>query len=156
MENKDLITKFYTAFSGGDVKTMTECYHEEVTFQDPAFGKLIGERAKNMWKMLLSQKTDDTGSITFKNIVATNSSGSAEWRAEYLFGEKNRQVVNHVTASFKFKDGKIIEHTDDFNMWKWSKQALGLPGFLLGWTPAMKKKIQENVNAKLDEFIEQN
>ena len=41
-------------------------------------------------------------------------------------------------------------------MWKWSKQALGLPGFLLGWTPAMKKKIQENVNAKLDEFIEQN
>jgi hypothetical protein len=29
-------------------------------------------------------------------------------------------------------------------IWKWSKQALGIPGHLLGWTGYMQKKINEN------------
>jgi hypothetical protein len=37
-----------------------------------------------------------------------------------------------------------MRHTDDFDIWKWSKQALGIPGHLLGWTGYMQKKINEN------------
>ena len=153
MNNKDLVVKFYTAFSEGNAKSMTECYHHDVVFQDPAFGKLTGDRAKNMWHMLLSNKTNDSGGVTFKNIIVNDSKVSAEWRAEYLFGEKKRPVVNNVTANFKFRDGKIIEHIDDFDVWTWSKQALGLSGLLLGWTSFLKNKIQQNANAKLDEYI---
>jgi hypothetical protein len=53
-------------------------------------------------------------------------------------------VINRIRAEFFFKDGLIIRHTDDFDIWKWSKQALGIPGHLLGWTGYMQKKINEN------------
>jgi hypothetical protein len=32
-----------------------------------------------------------------------------------------------------------MKHTDDFDIWKWSKQALGIPGHLLGWTTVVKE-----------------
>jgi hypothetical protein len=52
-------------------------------------------------------------------------------------------VINRIRAEFFFKDGLIMKHTDDFDIWK-SKQALGIPGHLLGWTGYMQKKINEN------------
>jgi len=131
---------------------MLECYHEDIVFQDPAFGTLTGKRACQMWKMLLSKKDSDL-KITFKNITANQTTGSAEWTARYTLSDNNRKVVNHITANFKFKDGKIVEHVDSFDVWKWSKQALGLPGYLMGWTPFMKTKIQQKLNRRLDNFI---
>ena len=57
MEPQDLIEKFYSAFARLDEETMVECYSDQVKFEDPAFGVLKGERAKNMWRMLCkSQK----------------------------------------------------------------------------------------------------
>lgn len=152
MNNKDLIKKFYTSFSEGRIKEMMECYHEDILFQDPAFGKLQGERAIKMWEMLVSQKSAHT-KISFGNIQATTDHANARWIAEYRFGKKKRKVVNNVNAVFKIKDGKIIEHHDTFDLWKWSKQALGTSGYLLGWTPYMKTKIQQSTNKKLDAFI---
>lgn len=148
-----LIEKFYTSFSKGNAQEMISCYHKNVAFKDPAFGRLEGDRAKNMWRMLLSQKSETT-KIHFENIKASKETGSAKWVAEYLFGDKKRKVVNHVQAKFKFKDGLIIEHIDSFNMWTWSKQALGFSGYLLGWTPLLKSKIQKTTNQNIDEFLE--
>jgi hypothetical protein len=39
-------------------------------------------------------------------------------------------------------------------LWKWTKQAMGAPGYLLGWTPFFKNKIQATTNSRLDKFIE--
>lgn len=152
MNPEQLINKFYTSFAEGNWNGMTSCYHDDIMFQDPAFGQLTGERAKKMWEMLLSQKNETT-KITFANVQTTADIASAKWTAEYIFGEKKRKVINNVTAKFKFKDGKIIEHIDSFNMWKWSKQALGMPGYLLGWTSFMKNKVQKSTNQKLDTYI---
>ena len=153
MDNQELIRNFYTSFSSGNVKGMLDCYHEDVVFQDPVFGKLNGERAFKMWEMLLSQKKEDT-KISFNNIHSTLEEGKANWVAEYVYGDKKRPVVNRVTAKFKFKGGKIIEHLDDFDLWNWTRQALGFSGYLLGWTPFMKNKIQQTTNNKLNEFIQ--
>lgn len=152
MDNKEIIKKFYTSFSKGNVKGMLECYHKDIVFQDPVFGKLKGERAVKMWEMLLSQKKEDT-KINFDNIQATTKNGKANWVAEYIYGDKKRRVVNRVSANFKFKDGKIIEHFDTFDLWEWTKQALGITGFLIGWTPYMKNKIQLTTNKRLNEFM---
>ena len=152
MNNTETIKKFYTSFSNGNVNEMLECYHKDIVFQDPVFGELKGERAFKMWEMLLSQKKEDT-IISFNTIEATNETGKVNWVAKYLYGEKKRKVINNVSARFKFKDGKIIEHFDTFNLWKWTKQALGISGFLIGWTPFMKNKIQQTTNNKLDDFI---
>lgn len=150
MQKKDLITKFYTAFTNKDSKAMNECYHKNIVFQDPAFGRLEGERAMKMWEMLMS-RPGAGATVSFNNTEANEETGSANWRAEYLYAKRN--VVNEVSASFKFRDGLIIEHTDSFDIWKWSKQALGPAGALLGWSGFMKNKIQKTTNGQLDKYI---
>lgn len=153
MSHSDLIKQFYTSFSKGDAKGMIECYHKDIKFEDPAFGVIKGERACSMWKMLLSQKKGDL-KVTFKNIETDKEEGKAYWEAEYLYGEQQRKVVNKVFASFKFKDGLIIEHIDTFDVWKWTKQAMGAVGYVLGWSSFMKSKIQQETKRKLDVFME--
>ncbi len=152
MKNSDTITKFYTAFSAGDSNGMVECYHENIVFKDPVFGTLKGQRAAKMWQMLLAQKNSDT-TITFEITETTADTAKANWVATYNYGKKKRKVVNKVSADFKFKDGKIIAHTDTFDLWKWTKQAMGAPGYLMGWTGFMKSKIQKTTNKRLDAFI---
>ena len=58
MDNKELIKKFYSSFSSGNIEVVIECYHEEIIFQDPAFGELKEDDAENMWRMLLKKFTD--------------------------------------------------------------------------------------------------
>ncbi len=48
--------------------------------------------------------------------------------------------MNKIKAHIRIADGKIIEHTDEFDIYKWSRQALGLPGILLGWSGYLKIK----------------
>jgi len=90
--------------------------------------------------------------INFENVVTDEQKGSAQWTAHYTFSPTGKKVINKVSAKFEFKDGKIIKHTDEFDMWKWSKQALGLKGYLLGWSDFMKNKIQKQANARLKKF----
>jgi hypothetical protein len=49
-------------------------------------------------------------------------------------------VINIIQAHFHFQDGLIIKHTDDFDVWKWSKQALGIKEFYLVGLAICKKK----------------
>ncbi|MDO6492994.1 MAG: nuclear transport factor 2 family protein [Cellulophaga sp.] len=152
MTNKELIQKFYTSFSNADIKGMLSCYHDDITFTDPAFGTLQGNRAKAMWQMLLSRSNGGT-QITFNSITTNKNKGSVHWKAVYTYGSKKRKVTNNITANFTFLDGKIIEHVDTFNLWNWSKQALGISGYLLGWSSFFKSKIQTKTNNLLDTFI---
>ena len=47
-------------------------------------------------------------------------------------------MVNDVRATFRIEDGLIVDHVDGFSFWKWSRQALGTKGLLLGWTPFLR------------------
>lgn len=152
MNHEEIIKNFYTSFANGDYLGMVKHYHEDIIFQDPAFGELRGEKAGKMWEMLLSRK--DSGlKVSFSNVQADDESGSADWKAVYAYGPQKRQVINQVQARFVFKNGKIVEHIDSFDIWKWSRQALGPIGSLMGWTPFMKRKIQSMANHRLDGFI---
>jgi hypothetical protein len=64
------------------------------------------------------------------------------WIASYNFSKNSQLLI--ASAPFYFQDGLIIRHTDDFDIWKWSKQALGLTGYLFGWTGFMQNKIHTN------------
>lgn len=151
--NENLIAKFYTAFANADAKTMSECYHPNVHFIDPAFGLLKEEQVSKMWKMLLLKSKGDI-KIEFSNIKADEFSGSARWVATYKFNKTNRKVVNQVSAEFLFQDGLIIKHTDNFDVWKWSKQAFGITGYLLGWTGFFQNKVREQALLSLKKFQE--
>jgi ketosteroid isomerase-like protein len=149
MDHAQLIQNFYNAFASGDAETMVNLYADNIEFQDPAFGPLKGDNAKNMWQMLL--KTPGI-KISASNIKADDQTGSADWVAEYTFTLTGRKVINHVHAEFQFSNDKIVKHTDTFSFWKWANQAFGLKGFLLGWTPLMKNKVRQQALARLNKF----
>lgn len=152
MTNTTRIETFYNAFVAGNANGMVACYHDDIIFSDPAFGTLKGAEAKSMWHMLI-ERGKGANKITYSNVEATETTGSATWTARYPYGPKKRPVVNYVTANFEFKDGLIIAHHDTFNMYAWSKQALGLPGVLLGWTSFMENTIQKKTNALLKKYM---
>ncbi|MFV8369902.1 nuclear transport factor 2 family protein [Flavobacterium sp. LB2R40] len=151
--NENTLIQFYTAFANGDATTMCACYHPIIQFRDPAFGLLEGNDVNQMWKMLL-KKSKGNIKIEFSNIKADEYIGSARWVATYNFSKTNRKVINIIQSQFHFKDGLIIKHTDDFDIWKWSKQALGMTGFLFGWTGYFQHKIQQQAILSLNAFKE--
>ncbi len=148
---KTLIETFYTAFQNCDADTMVSCYHDDVVFEDPAFGKLKGDRAKNMWRMLCKNAKDLK--IEFSEIEANTTTGKAHWEAWYSFSQTGRNVHNKIDAQFEFKDGKIIKHIDHFNLHKWASQALGWKGKILGGTSFFRKKLNQQTNTLLNKFI---
>ena len=83
---------------------------------------------------------------------ADDDRGSAHWRAHYTFTQTGRPVVNDVHASFRFADGRIVEHRDEFDFHRWARQALGPSGLLLGWTPLLRSAVRRRARAGLEEF----
>ena len=148
MSNRKLIEKFYDSFAAGDAEGMISVYSDDIHFRDPAFGDLFGNDVKDMWRMLLKNSNGDL-KISYSDVHANEKNGSAKWIATYTFSKTGRQVVNKITANFEFSDGKISSHNDHFDLWKWSRQALGLSGYLLGWSPFMKNKINTQAKALL-------
>ena len=139
-ENRALITRFYEAFARRDGAAMAACYHPEARFSDPAFPNLRGAEIGAMWTMLCQRAQEF--SLTFRDVQASEERGSAHWEAKYLFSKTGRQVHNIIEAEFAFKDGLIVAHDDRFSFWRWSRQALGLPGVLLGWSAFLRGKVQ--------------
>ena len=138
---KELIERFYTAFAAGDVETMASCYHEDARFSDPVFPDLDGkDEVMKMWRTLVG-RSDDIN-IVLGDHAADDRRGTAHWTATYTFTTTGRPVVNEIDAAMIFRDGLIVDHKDSFDFWKWSRQALGTPGLLLGWSPILKKKVQ--------------
>jgi ketosteroid isomerase-like protein len=149
--NEKLIEKFYSCFQARDYKGMAECYHHEVEFSDMVFPDLKGTKAKAMWQMLCQRAADLE--ITTNGIKADDKKGQAHWEAIYTFSKTGRKVHNKIDARFEFKDGKIIKHTDSFDLWRWSSMALGPKGLLLGWMPMVQSAIRKEANHNLDLFI---
>lgn len=148
---QQIIEEFYSGFAEGNADTMVSCYHPDIRFHDPVFGTLEGQDVYDMWHMLI-EKSKGNLEILFSDVEASENTGSAKWIATYNFSKTNRHVVNHVSANFHFKDGLIIKHTDHFDIWKWSQQALGISGLLLGWTGFMQNKIQKQALQSLRIF----
>ena len=144
-----LIERFYHAFQQRDGATMAACYHAGAKFRDPVF-ELEGEHIGKMWKMLCSRGEDLR--VEFSNVTADSTSGAADWQARYSFKSTGRPVHNIIHARFRFADGLIVEHVDEFDFWGWSRQALGPIGWLLGWSPLIRAKVRSEAARTLARF----
>lgn len=149
--HEQIIEEFYSGFADANSITMNSCYHKEIVFEDPIFGVLESDDVRDMWEMLI-EKSKGQLEIRFSNVKSPSNRGSADWKANYNFSSTNRPVRNAVHAEFEFKDGLIIKHKDSFDLYEWSKQALGFKGFFLGWTPFFKKKMQQQALQSLRSF----
>ena len=149
--NAQLINDFYTAFKNSDFATMQSKYHPEAEFSDPVFPHLNAKEVKAMWQMLLTSARDLN--VEFAAVIADEKTGSCAWDARYTFSRTGRHVHNRILANFEFKDGLIYRHKDFFDFWTWSRQALGMPGIILGWTPIIKNKVQKMADRNLRAFL---
>jgi ketosteroid isomerase-like protein len=149
--NESLIERFYGAFSQRDGAAMAACYAPNVSFSDPVFPDLEGAEAGAMWRMLTGQAKDLR--VELLEHEADGDRGSASWRAHYTFTRTGRPVVNDVRATFRFAEGRIVEHRDEFDFHRWARQALGPTGLLLGWTPFVRSAARRQARASLDEFL---
>jgi ketosteroid isomerase-like protein len=145
--NTELIERFYTAFQQRDAETMVACYADDVVFSDPAFGELVGDEARDMWRMLVKHAQDFT--LSFSDIEADDRTGRAQWVARYRFVQTGRDVVNRIDARFVFRDGLIVEHRDRFDLWLWMRQAMGVRGTLFGWSPFVQRMLRQQARRGL-------
>jgi hypothetical protein len=129
---------------------MASMYAPDAKFHDPVFEDLSGEQAGAMWRMLTG-RADDLR-IDLLEHEADDERGSAHWQAHYTFTQTGRPVVNDIHADFRFRDGQIAQHVDDFSFYRWARQALGPTGLLLGWTPVVRSSVRRRARAGLEEF----
>ena len=156
-KNVTTLHRFYEAFTNLDAKTMASCYADNATFEDPAFTLQGKEQIGGMWDMLCSA-TKEHGmaywKLEYRDLQADATKGSAHWEADYLFSATGKVVHNIIDGQFTFTpDGLIATHKDHFSFWRWSRQALGIPGLFLGWTPVLKKVVQKQAASGLSKFM---
>ena len=148
--NAELITRFYSALQRLDGDAMAACYHDEAEFSDPVFPALHGLQIGMMWRMLCRRAKDF--SVTFGDVVADDTRGSAKLVARYRYSKTGRMVVNEIHSEFEFRDGLIWRQRDAFNLHRWMGMALGPVGTLLFWLPALQAKVRASAAEALAKF----
>lgn len=143
------VERFYRAFQQRDAATMAASYATRATFRDPVFA-LSGTHIGAMWKMLCARGADLR--IEFGGLRGEAESVEADWQAWYTFSATGRKVHNVIHARFRLDAGLIVEHVDDFDFWRWSRQALGPAGLLLGWSPFLRDKVRREAARTLARF----
>jgi limonene-1,2-epoxide hydrolase len=155
--NADTITKFYAAFAQLDPDGMAACYADDVRFDDEVFSLRGKAEVMGMWRMLCEAtraKGRDDWKLEYSGIEADARTGRAHWDAHYRFSATGRLVLNRIDAAFSFNEqGLIVTHRDRFDLWAWSRQALGAPGLLLGWTPFLRNKVRLQASNNLRKFM---
>lgn len=152
--NQLTIERFYTAFQQKDYRAMNACYAEDIVFYDPAFELLKGSEVGYMWEMLCGSAKDFT--LTFGNNQALDHEYyTCDWIATYTYSATGKKVINKIKANMKMQNGIILEHSDAFSLHKWSSQALGFIGQLVGWNSFFQRKIKNKARKKLVQFIQQ-
>jgi ketosteroid isomerase-like protein len=151
--NAKLISKFYTAMQHRDSEVMASCYDDKIHFSDPVFSSLDGEDARDMWRNLMGAVDPVHWHVVISEIEADDDVGSAHWVATYKFGKTGNIVTNDIRAKFIFnKEGKIIDHKDSFDLYMWTRQAIGWSGFFMGWTSYFQNQVREQARRGLARF----
>jgi hypothetical protein len=148
----ELLGRFYEAFGRRDHAAMALCYTAGARFSDPVFTDLQGPQVAAMWRMLCTRASDLR--IEVSAVQADEQRGTAHWEAWYTYSATGRSVHNVIEASFTFESGLITLHRDRFDLYRWSRQALGLKGLLLGWAPPVQNTIRKTAARGLARSME--
>ena len=147
------IERFYAAFAKLDSDTMAACYAPDAVFDDEAFSLKGREEVGGMWAMLCDA-VKAKGRDVWKLDASAITERSAHWDATYRFSATGRMVHNVIDAEFEFDNAGLIKrHRDRFDFWRWTRQALGVPGVLLGWTPMLRAKVRAQAAKNLERFL---
>lgn len=155
--NQQTLEMFYGAFARLDADAMEHCYAPDAVFDDEVFSLRGRREVAGMWRMLCEAtraKGADVWKLRYRDVQADGAGGRAHWDAHYRFSATGRMVDNSIDAVFAFTpEGQIACHRDRFDFWRWSRQALGTTGMVLGWTPLLRAKVRRQAAANLRRFL---
>lgn len=153
MDYKEKAEQFYTAFNQCDSQAMNALYADSVSFKDPAFGLLKDQDVRDMWSMLCSSQKGKNFKVSFVVKSVRPKKVEVFWEAWYTFSITGKRVHNQINSTLFFDDeGLIFKQIDRFSLHRWSRQAMGLTGALLGWTPFFKSGLQKRSGDALKKY----
>jgi hypothetical protein len=149
---KQTIEQLYASFASLDAKGMAACYADDALFDDEAFSLRGRHQIGGMWSMLVDAARKNRKEWQLE--VSDITESSAHWEPTYRFSATGRMVHNVIDAEFEFdSQGLIKRHRDRFDFWRWSRQALGVPGLLLGWSGLLRGKVRRSAARQLDRYL---
>ena len=149
--NESVALHFWRSLEARDADEMAACYAGDASFEDEVF-RLSGAECGLMWRMLF-QGAADLRVRTHPLKVGDNGVAHGTWEAWYTFSATGRRVHNRIQTRLVLRDGKIVDHHDRFPFWRWSRQALGAKGWLLGWTPLVRMAVRRQARKRLDKWM---
>jgi len=151
--SKATIEQLYACFASLDARGMAACYADDAFFDDEAFSLRGRHAIGGMWSML-TDAIRKQGRKDWKLEVRDITDNSAHWEPTYRFSATGRVVHNVIDAEFEFdSQGLIKRQRDRFDFWRWSRQALGAPGWLLGWSGFLRGKVRRSAARQLDKYL---
>ncbi|RKR82268.1 SnoaL-like protein [Mucilaginibacter gracilis] len=150
--NEKLILDFYDNLRKGDVKKIGNFYAKNATFRDPIFISLNASQASAMWAMVVKEKDFQ---IDIKKIDISDRFLTADCTLIWTC-ENGKKVLNDITSRFAFNtDGKILLHSNHFDVYKLVKQTTGTIGVLFGWTKVLRNRTRRLAAEKLNYFMKE-
>ena len=142
--------RFWDALGAKDADAMAACYAADATFEDEVF-RLRGAECGTMWRMLFQGAAD----LRIRTHPLKQGDGVAHgtWEAWYTFSATGRPVHNKIRTRLVVRGGKVVDHQDSFPFWRWSRQALGAKGWLLGWTPLLRMVVRRQARRRLQRWM---
>ena len=157
--NQIRLDDFYAAFARLDADAMAACYASGAQFDDEVFSLRGHDQVSGMWRMLCEAtqaRSRDAWKLSYSGLEADGKTGKAHWETDYRFSASGRKVHNVIDSEFEFNEaGQITRHRDRFDFWGWSRQALGIPGLVLGWTPFFRRMVRAQAAANLQKYLAQ-
>ena len=147
---REVVERLYRCFATRDGDGMAACYADVAHFSDPVFPYFDGPGVRAMWRMLLGRSRGLDSTVD--GLDVTGDRAVARWTARYTFAATGRPVVNRVTSTITVAGERITHQRDDFDFHRWARQALGVTGLLLGWTPLVRNKVRRMAAANLATF----
>ena len=138
-------------FARRDATAMAACYAPDARFTDPVFD-LAGAEIGAMWAMLCARGKDLTRRMARcagRRRRGQRALGAATIRSRPPAGPSH----NVIDATFVFRDGRIVEHVDRFDLWRWSRHGARREGLLLGWTPLVRNAVRAQARKGLDAWM---
>ncbi|CAN5553097.1 hypothetical protein BH11MYX1_BH11MYX1_14690 [soil metagenome] len=117
---------FYAAFAARNAATMRSHYAPTVAFHDPLFGSLRGDQVMLMWTTIMPAANPFQIVPSAATTPTLRSDGAwsvqVTWDAHYGLG--GRSIHNTSKTTLVIKDDKIIEQRDEWDLDRWTAQAL--------------------------------
>lgn len=152
MLNKEVVERFYTAFSKSDYAVLASCLSQNIIYHDPIFGLLEADQVFNLWQMKCERLRNF--SFEFSNIQELDREYvSCNWKISFFHRPTGDVVTMPGKAYMRIIDEKITEHSDGYKLSEWLAVTKGWKGKLLGWTHAMQRKEQNIYRKLLERYI---